>query len=913
MNGPCGRLAWSEVQHRREAKVGKGATTAQCDPRGAFRWWTFRGAPSDSTGAERLIYRAEASNTLGSSLPFGCRLSSAPETTTTAAVSSIPSRLARSFGGLYLRVVAFALLLILMATVFSTAVVYTQQKQVLLGHLQDELLAIAQSSAAMIDAGQVELIQPGATKGEILGQGEFEEVESTLERLTKANSMSRVHGSPIYIVRRGSVRNGVEQMQYVAMTEKEPDGTYSVGYEDPMPSVVRQVLTTGRSAVSEIYNDAQGAWISAAVPIKKKNGGTITAVLLADRHVEFYIAKARRTALGVLAGAILSFLVAAPLALIVGHSVVVPIRRIAEFARSVGAGQFDQRVPVDRSDELGDLALNFNRMAEQLKRSGERIEQQKSDLIDAHGKAEAGSRAKSEFLATMSHEIRTPMNAILGFIDLLLDSELTTEQRRNSEFVKQSASALLGILNDILDISRLEAGKMTLEQRSFNLREVVRNVTELMTISAHKKGIKLLLWIEEGVPNCLEGDAMRLRQVLLNLVSNAVKFTERGEVSVRVFLTNPSSPDEVGIRFEVRDTGIGIPPELLGKLFQPFSQADGSTTRRFGGTGLGLVICKKFIELMGGQVGVESGVGRGTQFWFTLGFRSGMELVEDLGLPPIPGYRVLVVGEIRVGPESLPTRLRSWMLDVDVVESAGVADRRIQEAVEQGNPFDVAVIDLESLGQSGGHSSGLLVGSRLFAGPSLIVLSSSPDSRADQLMREDGLGALLLKPVKQLQLHHALVEVIRRRPKLTVSSPLKTGEAPLRILLAEDHEVNRLYASELLHRLGFHPEVAGTGNEVLKAAAGQNYDVILMDCLMPELDGYETTRRLRERERGGEHRTWIIALTANAMREDRNRCLAAGMDDYLAKPFGRDSLRIALERAREGMSQRTQTHSSRAS
>jgi hypothetical protein len=479
--------------------------------------------------------------------------------------------------------------------------------------------------------------------------------------------------------------------------------------------------------------------------------------------------------------------------------------------------------------------------------------------------------------------------------------------------VKHSASALLAILNDILDISRLEAGKMTLEQRTFNPREVIRNVTELMTPSAHKKGIKMNLWVDERLPNCLEGDAMRLRQVLLNLVSNAVKFTERGEVSVRVTRTESRSPDVVGLRFEVRDTGIGIPPELLGKLFQPFSQADGSTTRRYGGTGLGLVICKKFVDLMGGQIGVESRVGNGTQLWFTLGFHAAIEPVEDLVLPPIAGYRVLVVGEGRVGPDALLGRLRAWKLDADAVDSVAAAERRIQEGTERGKPIDVVIVDLESLVGSGKDSSGLLAGNRLFAGPSLIVLSSSPDPQADLLMREDGLGVLLPKPVKQLQLHQALVDTIRRKPKPAAPLPLNADTRRLRILLAEDHEVNRLYASELLHRLGFRPDVAATGHEVLQVTAAQTYDVILMDCLMPELDGYETTRRLRERERGGDHRTWIIALTANAMREDRSRCFAAGMDDYLAKPFERDSLRIALERARDEISQRTRSSSSRAS
>jgi CheY-like chemotaxis protein/nitrogen-specific signal transduction histidine kinase len=545
-------------------------------------------------------------------------------------------------------------------------------------------------------------------------------------------------------------------------------------------------------------------------------------------------------------------------------------------------------------------------MAEQLQASADRIEQQNRDLIEARVRAEAGNRAKSEFLAAMSHEIRTPMNAVLGFIDLLLESELTTEQRRNCELVKQSAGSLMGIINDILDLSRLDAGKMPLERKAVDLRDLARGVVELMTPLARKKGLHLMLWVDEAVPEYVAGDALRLRQVLLNLVGNGVKFTARGEVGLSLRCEPGESPEAPRIRFEVRDTGSGVPRDLRPRLFEPFTQADSSTTRRFGGTGLGLAISRRIVTLMGGEIGLADTTGPGALFWFTIPFRRTVPPDERVGFEHFSSGRVLLIQDADDVADGMERQLKGWGLDVEVRHGAGAAVRRIQEAANAGMPFDISIADYGMLGRHGRGVPGLLIGGPLFEGPRLIVLSSTPDPQAELMMREEGMGEFLTKPVKPGQLHQVIAGILESR-KAADSPDAAASKLPLpSVLLAEDNEINRIFAIELLQRLGFQPEVAANGHEVLERMAATPFDIVLMDCLMPELDGYEATRLLRQRESGTGRRAWVVALTANAMKEDRARCLEAGMDDYLSKPFQREALRLVLDRARRELAAKRQ-------
>jgi CheY-like chemotaxis protein len=561
-------------------------------------------------------------------------------------------------------------------------------------------------------------------------------------------------------------------------------------------------------------------------------------------------------------------------------------------------------------------------MADQLAQSRDSIEKQKEELIELYREAQAASKAKSEFLATMSHEIRTPMNGILGFSSLLLESPLQAEQRAHAELVQQSASSLLTIINDILDLSRIEAGRMTLEMTPFDLRHLLEGVVDLLAVTAHKKGLEIILWMDEQIPPYLMGDPTRVRQIILNLTGNAVKFTERGDILLRVKLESGLPEGGSRLRFEVRDSGIGISEEVRSRLFQPFSQADSSTTRKYGGTGLGLVISKRLVELMEGEIDVQSEAGRGSLFWFTANFQSASSQALPVALPPLVNRRILIVDDNDTNRQLLLQQLKLWEVVAEAVQDAASAETRMREAIRDGRPYDLAVLDLQMP-----DVDGMMLARRIHRDPVLgatrMVMLSSAHERPDSgALRDAGLLAFLLKPVKRAQLHQCLVEAlaaplpgfepppgaVQRRPSTrsgdhsaggTVVEPEELGR--LRILLAEDNLTNRLLAVKMLERLGCRADTALNGLEVLHAVEAARFDIILMDCLMPEMDGYETTRRLRERERNGAPKVHIIAMTANAMREDRERCLAAGMDDYLAKPVRREELRSALVRAYEAV------------
>jgi signal transduction histidine kinase/DNA-binding response OmpR family regulator len=816
--------------------------------------------------------------------------------------------------GLYLRVVLFSLLLIGLVAGVTSYLTYRYQKRVLEDQLGQELLGIVQSVQPFIGGSELKLIGRGPKPGQIEGDSEFESIRGLLAGVVSANHMTNSHGSPLYIMRRAMPPASETHMEFVVLTERNPTtGFYDVGNQIPIEPHHLQALK-GESVKRGLYADQHGLWVSAATPIRNA-AGEVVAILQADRPVNFFYQKAREGATAVLGGAAISSLLGALLSLAVARSLVSPIERLAEGARLLGEGQFEHRVQVVRSDEIGELARSFNRMANHLAISRADIEAQKQELIEAYEGAQAASKAKSEFLATMSHEIRTPMNGILGFSSLLLESDLTADQRGNAELVQQSASSLLTIINDILDLSRIEAGKMTLERAVFDPRSLLEGVVDLLSVTAHKKGLELILWMDDHLPSFLQGDPIRLRQILLNLASNAIKFTERGEVVIRVMLMGEQEGGEVRLRFEVRDTGIGIPPETRARLFQPFSQADSSTTRKYGGTGLGLVISKRLVELMGGEIGCESDAGVGSLFWFSAVFQPSSAPPGRVNLPPLLGRRMLVVDDNETNRLLLIQQLKLWEIQVEAVDGAAAAEERMSQALAAGKPFDLAILDLQMPGVDGLELARCLSRQQRFAKTRLIMLSSSHDRPSETVLQAARLRAFILKPVKRAQLHQTLVEALApSEPPTPVPAsggshaplaPVRAAEAApkppsaqtLRILLAEDNATNRLLAIKLLERLGYRAELASNGLEVLAATTHRTYDVILMDCLMPELDGYETTRQLRAREAAGGPRLWIVAMTANAMREDRGKCLDAGMDDYVSKPVQRDLLRAAMERA----------------
>ena len=626
-----------------------------------------------------------------------------------------------------------------------------------------------------------------------------------------------------------------------------------------------------------------------------------------------FVATLQRIAIVALIVMLMAVIVAYILSSRLQSTVSFPILQLSGLMKRVSDDQDYSVRAVPRSgDEIGGLMRGFNDMLEQINLRDEKLAYANQELSDAFDEtlrakeaAELASSAKSDFLARMSHEIRTPMNGVLGMTELLMSSDLSGSKRKFAETIQHSGEALLAVINDILDFSKAEAGKLTLEESDFDVCDAVEGIVDLLYTRAQQRGVDLICAIDPSVTAYIHGDAIRLRQVLMNLVGNAIKFTSEGSIIVGLTQceTHAGKPE---LTFYVQDTGIGIASEQLGLVFDSFAQADVSTTREYGGTGLGLAISKQLVELMGGEIAVESIVGQGSTFKFSIPLKAAEQdsAPAEFSLDPLVGIRVLIVDDNEINRDVFSQQLSSWEAEVATAESAVEAVSLLEAATKRSEKFDLVLLDFYMPETDGMELAATIRSRPEFGQPGLLMLSSAESESMPNRSEANCIDLYLPKPVRRAVLHSAMVSVLQegRVEQFETTSPL-AEELPhefsfgLRALLVEDIPVNMQVAKLMLSSVGCEVIEATNGQEALQSIAEHRPDIVFMDCQMPIMDGYSASRSQRAREaKAGTPRLPIVALTANALAEDRQKCIDAGMDDFVSKPFRKEDLVDVLQR-----------------